>query len=133
MRGRHPWGPGYVNQLQGSSQAKQRLRVVLETMTVGCRVQEACQRLGISEQRFDQLRQVSMQSALCGLETKPGGRPRRQHTGTTAEVLALRQRVADLEAELRAAQVREEIALILPRAVREETGSRKKTTRRKLN
>ena len=132
MRGRHPWGPGYVNQLQGSSQAKQRLRVVLETMTVGCRVQEACQRLGISEQRFDQLRQLAMQAALRRLESKPGGRPRRQHTGTTAEALALRQQVADLEAELRAAQVREEIALILPRAVREQAGAGKKTTRGKL-
>jgi len=132
MRGRHPSGPGYVDHLEGSEQAKQRLRVVLETMTEGCRVQEACQRLGISEQRFDQLRQLAMQAALRRLESKPGGRPRRQHTGTTAEVLALRQRVADLEAELRAAQVREEIALILPRAVREETGSRKKTTRGKL-
>ena len=132
MRGRHPSGPGYVDHLEGSEQAKQRLRVVLETMTVGCRVQEACQRLGISEQRFDQLRQLAMQAALRRLESKPGGRPRRQHTGTTAEVLALRQRVADLEAELRAAQVREEIALILPRAVREQAGAGKKTTRGKL-
>jgi hypothetical protein len=132
MRGRHPWGPGYVDQLEGSPQAKQRLRVVLETMTEGCRVQEACQRLGISEQRFDQLRQLAMQAALRRMESKPGGRPRRQHTVATAEVLALRQQVADLEAELRAAQVREEIALILPRAVRGETGARKKTTRRKL-
>jgi polyhydroxyalkanoate synthesis regulator phasin len=131
MRGRHPSGPGYVDRLQGSPQAKQRLRVVLETMTERCRVQEACQRLGISEQRFDQVRQQALQSALHGLESKPGGRPRRRHFGTTAEVRALRQQVADLEAELRAAHVREEIAIILPRVVRDSAGSRKKKTRRK--
>jgi Helix-turn-helix domain len=116
MRGRHPSGPEYVNYLEGSPRAKERLRVVLETMAGRYRVQEACELLGICEQRFDQLRQQALQAALGELESKPGGRPRRQPQAASEETRVLRQQVTDLEAELQAAHVREEIALILPRA-----------------
>jgi hypothetical protein len=130
MRGRHPSGPEYVNDLEGSPRAKERLRVVLETMAGKYRVQEACELLGICEQRFDQLRQQAMQAALMELESKPGGRPR-QLPATSGETRALRQQVADLEAELRAAHVREEIALILPRVARHDSEAEKKTITRK--
>jgi hypothetical protein len=126
MRGRFPSGPEYVDHLEGSAQAKERLREVLQTLAGSHRVQEACQLLGICEQRFDQLRR----QALRQLESKPGGRPRREPVVLAEEALALRQQVADLESELRAAQVREEIALVLPRAIREPEG--KKTRTRKL-
>jgi hypothetical protein len=131
MRGRYPSGPEYVNRLDGSARAKERLLVVLQTMVGRYRVQEACQLLGICEQRFDQLREQALQAALRELEGKPGGRPRREQTLTREQTLALRQQVADLEAELRAAQVREEIALVLPRAVRGESDPGKKTSVRK--
>jgi hypothetical protein len=116
MRGRHPSGPEYVNYLNGSPRAKERLRIVLETMAGRYRVQEACELLGICEQRFDQLRQQALQAALVELESKPGGRPRREPQAASEETRALRQQVTDLEAELHAAHVRDEIALILPRA-----------------
>jgi hypothetical protein len=128
MRGRHPSGPEYVAHLDGSVQAKQRLRVVLETIAGNYRVQEACQLLGICEQRFDQLRQQALQAALAELEAKPTGRPR--HLGAPDDTVGLRQQVTDLEAELRAAQVREEIALILPRAARQTPQAGKKTTKK---
>jgi hypothetical protein len=111
MRGRHPAGPEYVEQLQGSAQAKERLRLILETMTGKRRVQEACQLLAIGEQRFDQLRTELLQAALASLESKPTGRPSRPPADAEAE--ALRQQVAALQAELAASQVREEIAVIL--------------------
>jgi hypothetical protein len=56
VRGRKPYGPSAVGRLAGSPQARERLRLVLETLAGTCRVQEACARLGLSEQRFDQLR-----------------------------------------------------------------------------
>jgi hypothetical protein len=128
MRGRYPSGPEYVEQLEGSAQAKQRLRVVLETMTGKYRVQEACQLLDICEQRFHQLRAELLQAALEQLEAKPAGRPRSQPVPVEAE--AVRDRLADMELELRVAQVREEIALALPHvAVRpsgEQAGAQKK-------
>src|SRR5262249_52110517 len=42
MRGRTPSGPECVEQLPGSDKARQRVRVILETMTGALRVQEAC-------------------------------------------------------------------------------------------
>src|SRR5262249_6175364 len=45
MRGRFPAGPSYVDKLEGSAAAKERLKVVLETLAGQCRVQEACARL----------------------------------------------------------------------------------------
>ena len=52
MRGRKPVGPEYADKLSGSDTAKLRVKVILETIAGTCRVQEACERLGISEQRF---------------------------------------------------------------------------------
>jgi hypothetical protein len=112
MRGRIPGGPECVEQLDGSDKAKERLRVVLETMMGKWRVGEACTHLGISEQRFRQLRQELLQAALASLEDRPAGRPRQPEE--PADVTALRQQVAELQRELEVAQVREEIALALP-------------------
>jgi hypothetical protein len=112
MRGRKPSGPSAVTRLPGSPEARQRLQVVLETLASTCRVQEACRRLGLSEQRFDQLRTQVLQAGLDSLEPRPAGRPRRPPP--PADVQALRARVAELEIELQAARVRAEIAVALP-------------------
>jgi hypothetical protein len=112
MRGRIPAGPEYVEHLAGSDKAKERLRVLLETMLGKWRVQEACRRLDICEQRFRQLREEVMQAALASLEDRPSGRPRQPQE--SEETAALRRQVAELQRQLQAAQVREEIALALP-------------------
>jgi hypothetical protein len=112
MRGRIPAGPEVVEYLEGSDKAKERVRVILETMLGKCRVQEACARLGICEQRYRQLRETLLQAALTSMEDRPAGRPRQPDE--SAEVALLRQQVASLEQELQAARVREEIALALP-------------------
>jgi hypothetical protein len=114
MRGRYPSGPEFVDKLPGDVAAKERLRVVLETLTGACRVQEACQRLNLSEQRFDQVRIEALQAALAALAPKPIGRPPHVDSPAEAEVEQLRARVAELEAQLRVAAVRTEVAAILP-------------------
>jgi transposase-like protein len=116
MRGRIAAGPEYVEHLEGSDKAKERVRIILETMQGQCRVQEACERLGICEQRFRQLRETLLQAAVASVEDRPAGRPRRLEE--PVEVTTLRQQVAQLERELQAAQVREEIALALPQVNR---------------
>ena len=122
MRGRYPSGPEYVEvkHLHGSAQAKERLRVILETMMGKWRIQEACARLGICEQRFRQLRAELLQAALERLEGRPAGRPRRAEE--PAEVAGLRQQLADMQRELHVAQVREEIALALPQVAGSSAG-----------
>ena len=116
MRGRIPAGPEYVDvqHLHGSAQAKERLRVILETMMGKWRVGEACDRLGICEQRFRQLRAELLQAALERLEGRPAGRPRRRPTAAAAEVAALQEEIARLRRELDASKLREEIALAMP-------------------
>lgn len=82
MRGRKPSGPAAVARLPGSPLARQRLQAVLETLAGTCRVQEACRRLGLSEQRFDQLRAQALQAGLDALEPRPGGRRGRRRPPT---------------------------------------------------
>ncbi len=129
MRGRKPSGPAAVERLPGSALAQQRLRVVLETLAGTCRIPEACARLNISEQRFDQLRRQVLQAGLDSLEPRRAGRRRRPTP--PADVAALQARVAALEIELQAARVREEIALALPAVGVTATEAAKKSPRRR--
>src|SRR5436309_5825501 len=135
MRGRYPSGPEYVEQLPGSAEAKRRLQVVLQTMSGAYRVQEACTLLGISRQRFEQLRTKVLRAALTELEPKPGGRPPAEPS-VGAAVTALETKLAETERELRAARLRERIARVLPRASQplaepgQPDGAKKKTAQR---
>lgn len=115
MRGRRPSGPEYVDHLDGSATAKERLKVVLETLAGRCRVQEACVRLGISEPRFHQLRTQMLEAALDGLEPQTPGRKPHLLAPAEEQVRHLEQQLAEQDFELRAARAREEIALTLPR------------------
>ncbi len=129
MRGRPPAGPNYVYKLAASAIAKDRLKEVLETMVGEGRVQEACQRLGVCEQRFHQLRQEAMEGALAALEPGVPGRPPQTVSPEQERIGALEEEVAALKVELRAAKAREEIALALPRVVKatDEPEPEKKT------
>jgi hypothetical protein len=110
MRGRYPSGPEFVDKLDGSTEAKERLKVVLATLSGQLRVSEACVRLGIKQSRFDQLRIEYLQTALHGAERRRAGRIPQPRFSDEGEVLSLRQRVAELEVELHVALVRVEIA-----------------------
>jgi transposase len=122
-----------VDHLSGSSLAKERLKVVLETLAGTCRIGEACERLRISEPRFYQLRDRMLKAGLERMEPRQAGRPARQLSPAEEEVQALKEQLADLEVELRAAQARAEIALALPNVVQmpeDPEASQKKTRRR---
>jgi transposase-like protein len=130
VRGRYPSGPEYVDvkHLHGSAQAKERLRVILETMMGQWRVSEACQRLDISEPRFRQLRAELLQAALERLEARPAGRPRRAEEPEA--IAAVRRQLEAMQRELHVAQVREEIALALPQVAATPAPAPKKTPSR---
>jgi hypothetical protein len=116
MRGRPPSGPEFVDKLDGSPEAKQRLKVLLETLNGTCRVQEACDKLGIKEARFDQIRIELLQAALDAAERRPAGRPARESSSPTEEEKRqLQERIAKLEAQLQAALIRAEVAVTLPK------------------
>jgi hypothetical protein len=136
MRGRTPSGPELVEQLPGSAKAKERVRVILETMTSELRVQEACAQLDVCEQRVRQLRTAMLVAAIASAEDKPPGRPvQAQESGAIA---ALRARVAELDHELQAARLSAEIAVALPHVTvapaapaTEPTAPQKKRRRRR--
>jgi len=113
-RGRPPAGPEIVNQAEGSEQAKQRVQVILQTIAGELSVANACETLGISEARFRELRDELIQSAVKGLETKPVGRPAQIPTEEQKRVAQLEAQIQHLKVELRAAQIREEIAMVMP-------------------
>ncbi len=131
MRGRRPSGPEYVDGLTGSCLAKERLKVVLETLAGTMRVQDACCRLNISEPRFYQLRLRVLEAALDRLEPRPVGRPARTLSPVEQEISALQEQLAAARDHLRAAQAREELALALPRLRRQPEAAEKKTSRRR--
>ena len=126
MRGRRPVGPEYADKLEGSDTAKERVKVILATMAGTCRLKAACERLGISEQRFHQLREEMMAAAVKALEPGHAGRPAQTPTPTEEQVIALQQQLQDKEVELRAAKAREEIALVMPEVKQEPVEPEKK-------
>ena len=125
-RGRPPLGPRLVESLGGSEHARERLRIILETITGQRSLQQACEVLGVTEAAFRKMRNKVLQAALASLEPKPVGRPR-------TEVPAGQTRVEELEGELKlmelqlfASQVREEIALAMPHLYKDRKDPEKK-------
>jgi hypothetical protein len=114
MRGRWPSGREYIDKLTGSDETKARLKAIFDTMYAGKRLQEACAEVGVGETRLHQLREVALQAALTAIEPRPAGRPSRAVAAEPERIRTLEQRVKDLELALHEAQVREEIALVLP-------------------
>jgi hypothetical protein len=128
MRGRRPSGPTFVARLGGSDLAKRRAQVVLETLAGLCRVGEACERLGVSEPRFDQLRTAMLQAGVDRLEPRAAGRPGKEESPGGAELRRARARIAELEGKLRGVEARLAVARILPRA--EAAAGKKPSPRR---
>jgi len=119
MSGRHAIGPELAEKLEGSDLARTRMRVVLETIAGKKRVLEACEELGICEQRFETIRQEAIQAGVAELELRPAGRPRKSTSESDEQIAQLQKRVGELEAQLHAALVRAELATTLPRVQRE--------------
>jgi transposase-like protein len=115
---RPPRGSRQVGRLEGEAQAKERLRIVLETIAGQRSVVEACRRLGVGKTRFHALRQQALQAALDGLEPGMSGRPRARDGQEPARVRELQDQVEGLKLDLQAALVRTELALTLPNVLR---------------
>ena len=112
--GRPPEGLGHVDRLAGPPEDKRRLRVILETLSGERSVEEACLVLGIGEARFHVLRRQALEGALQALAPGHAGRPRREEPEETARVRTLQAEKEELELELYASRVREQLA-VLPR------------------
>jgi hypothetical protein len=114
MPGRKPLGPGLAQHLDGSSGAKERLEVILETIAGRLNVAQACERLGIGVAMFHRLRTEVLQAGLARLEPRPLGRPPRPTSVEADEIARLNHEVQDLHLELKTTRVQLEIAQTLP-------------------
>jgi transposase-like protein len=112
--GRPPVGLGHVDRLQGSDDLKERLRVVLATITGDLSVEQACEHLGVGPSRLHEMRRQALEGALAGLMPARTGRPSAATDAKTDRERALEQKVQDLEVDLQAALVRTELALAMP-------------------
>jgi hypothetical protein len=109
--GRRPQGIEQVAQLSGSAAAKRRLEVLLANFSGQLSVAEACAALGLQESRFFELRKRWLEESVESLEPEPPGRPANMATPERQRIVALQDRVEQLQWELRTAQLREELAL----------------------
>jgi hypothetical protein len=130
-RGRRANGPGLVEALEGSEEAKTRMKVIVETLAGTKSVQEACEDLGIGKSAFHQIRTESLIGALEKLEPKPRGRPRQELSGEQQDLERLRKENDQLKVRLQVAHVREELALVMPEVLKGAEAKKKLMDRRR--
>jgi hypothetical protein len=113
--GRPPLGAELVDRLEGSPEARRRVQIVLRTLAGEMTIPQACQELDIGESRFHVLRHELLGSMVAAAEGKPRGRP--PEAQEDPRVGELQQQIEELRIALRAAQIREELAVTLPQVV----------------
>lgn len=112
--GRPPRRANLVEQFDADPHTKERLKVLLQTITGELSVPDACRKLGISPARFFEVRTTMLRAALESIEPKPLGRPAQKPDPESQRIRELEQQNLDLRVHLAAAQLREEIALAMP-------------------
>jgi hypothetical protein len=128
-RGRKPTGPNLVEHLEGSDHAKTRLKIILETLAGQRTIPDACEELGIQESMFHRVRSEVLQTALNRLEPRPLGRPPQSQAPHDRHLTELEEENLRLRIELKAAEVRRELAENLPRLAKSAMAPGKKTKR----
>lgn len=129
MRGRRPAKGLLVEHLQGSAEAKKRLRLILDTLTGDRSIQAAGAVLGMGKRRFHDMRRHLLEDALQCLEPRPRGRPVPEQPDDE-RVARLEAEVQKLRTDLTAARVREELALAMPHLLRRTRKAKKPPNRR---
>ena len=127
--GRPPMGLDHIGRLSGPKELKERLRILLATLTGEMSVHEACATLGVGPSRLHEMRREALQGALEGLEPHRSGRPRSSKQIKTDRESELEQTVRDLERDLQSSLVRTEIALAMPHLFKD--AAKKNSTRQK--
>ncbi|MEZ0228966.1 MAG: hypothetical protein ACAI25_10105 [Planctomycetota bacterium] len=128
---RPPEGPNLADHLDLPDDTKHRLKVVLETISGAKTIAEASAELGIGAARFHELRMQALEGAGIAISPKPAGRPRSEGEAADPRVAELDAKLKDMEIEVKAAHVREQIARTMPHLLEDgpasEDTSQKKT------
>ncbi len=119
-RGRPHEGPELADKLEDcSEEARQRLKVIFQTLAGAFTIEQACAILGIRRSAFHKLRSGFIRQAVHLLEPRTPGRRKKQITPEQMEIERLRQENAQLRFELKAQQIREEIGLLMPHLLKQ--------------
>jgi hypothetical protein len=89
-----------VDALDGSVDAKKRMRAITRAATNDLSVGDAAAELDVSPQRFHELRETMLQAGLAALEAKSAGRPKAtpdHESELIAEIAVLKARINYLE------------------------------------
>jgi hypothetical protein len=121
QRGRKPTGTNLLEHLEGSDRAKSRLKAVLDTVSGKRSIPEVCEELGIGESMFHRVRSEVLQTALDRLEPRPLGRPTLAASPQDLRLAELEAANLHLQLELKAAEVRRELAENLPRLAKTQS------------
>lgn len=137
-KGRPPLGPKLIESINAPSIAKERARVILETIAGSIGVAEACAKLGVSDTQFHALRQEALTGLVDALAPRPRGRPPAVVDEKDARIAELEQAKLALEANLKAEALRSEIATTMPHVLQrkaersaQKKGARYRASRRK--
>jgi transposase len=127
-RGRPHEGAELVDKLdECSEQARQRLKVIFQTLAGVFTVEQACGILNIQRSGFYKLRAQFIDNAVLLLEPRTPGRKKKIATPEQVEIQRLRQENEQLKFELKAQQLREEIGILMPHLLkRHRAGADKK-------
>lgn len=131
-RGRPHQGAELVEKLaDGSEVARQRLKVIFQTISGVFTVEQACRILQINRSAFNKLRSQFLANAVQLLEPKTPGRKKKVLTPQELENQRLVEENRRLKFELRAQQLREEIGILMPHLLKEDRSAAGKKTRKK--
>jgi hypothetical protein len=115
--GRPPLGPSIVDLLDGPEEAKRRLKTILEVTSGEKTVEVACEELGIERARYYVLQHEALLASVEALTPRAPGRPASSPSPEQERIRELEAKVSDLELDLHAAEIKEELAAVFPHLV----------------
>jgi hypothetical protein len=131
-RGRPHQGAELVEKLEeGSEAARQRLKVIFQTLAGVFTVRQACGILQVNRSAFNKLRSQFIANAVQLLEPRTPGRKKKVVTPQEVENQRLVEENQRLKFELRAQQLREEIGILMPHLLKDDRSNTGKKTKKK--
>lgn len=113
-RGRKVNVGALIESREGSEEAKRKAALFLREFTGELTMEEVAGELGVNVAMAYKLREQMLEGVIESLEPRKLGRPAKENPPEGGEVDTLREKVKELERELQAARIREEIRVVLP-------------------